>query len=610
MSKTEKEWYIGIDFGTSNTSICAYEATEGIIYSGELVEGISDLYSNIPTRVAVNILKKSSNEYFVGSEVESHPSLHVFKGLKDAAREVNPNNGLFGKKSIEYPYEFCGFESKLQVGTDDYPEELTPYDLLVEFFKKVLHIGMNDDYQINQKTVKKIVIGQPVCDGRKGKDGSSYEYKSILKKVLSKCFTGDESDKKFVGTDEDDGIITVVDEPQLAGVTYLYSENNDNKRKVLVIDLGGGTTDFCVLEKENVKIKYISNIGSCEKAGNAIDELIFNLLFDIARQPKSRCRTLKERLFVEDSTLGADTKIIPKTEYTKMLAPVDNYFTLCYEQVEDVSDYINLRAGKIVNKGKERDVDGNGSLENIFNEIGTALKNALIMNNITGINQVFFVGGTSIITPLRKHLINIVTACKLGNGQKCCVPEFNIDEKNRDVITMFGNNTRMLELDGDGPRPVTCYNAVAIGACILAMTYGEMKPICVKPSLILNIEGADYEKRFDTTDNNLIIKTKKGTPFAWVYFEEKELKEFKYESKYYDPGLHFYVKINYQDDRWKYTIELNQYKQSKQLAIVAMYFTDGIQFKAYSIDNNSVTNMRLADIIKQDEIIIKKEEIG
>ena len=97
-----------------------------------------------------------------------------------------------------------------------------------------------------------------------------------LKGLLAECFTGNRADIKFIGNTVGDGIITVVPEPELAGVTYLFSESNREDKKVLVIDIGGGTTDFSVLEYKSGKVEAAS-IGSCEIAGDAIDKLIFDL---------------------------------------------------------------------------------------------------------------------------------------------------------------------------------------------------------------------------------------------------------------------------------------------------------------------------------------------
>lgn len=96
-----------------------------------------------------------------------------------------------------------------------------------------------------------------------------------------------------------------------------------------------------------------------------------------------------------------------------------------------------------------------------------------------------------------------------------------------DVVDMFGDKTPKVEADGGGSISVTCYNAVVIGACIKAMTNGDDELICIKPSMVIKVVGAIENNVFKTTKNELVIKTKKGVPFAWVYYKEEELSDYK-----------------------------------------------------------------------------------
>lgn len=537
----EREWYIGIDFGTSNTCVIAYDKANGELYTGDLTEKIGNAQSlNIPTAIACEHIdssvaqKTNSRETdpnwqeflttvfhmddkgdctYIGEETKAHPVLRPFKDLKNTARKFTPNNGTFGEGAIKFPFSPCGLDSNLELGNEDYPLTRTAQQLIVQFLKRVLHIG-EEKFGINEKTVKKIVIGQPVVNN----NGVSYD--KTLKELLSECFTGEEDNEEFIGKKTEkgweDGIITVAAEPELAGVTYLSVDEKRAERKVLVVDIGGGTTDFCVLryeKDENGKDKFkAENIGSCNTAGNAIDDLIFSLLPPGFPKSKAQCRKWKEQLFDKNNGSVAEIKPIE----TKALGRVgigamdDNTdWFLSYNYIPDVKNIIALNF-ETTEESKDSKVDLFGK----FSEIGKALETALgKLDERSQINTIFFVGGTSIITPLREHLTEV--------AKKACGHKL-------DVVDMFGKNAKQLTADWGKPLPVTCYNAVAIGACIKAM--GE-KLLCVKPNV--NFKLIKDRTANLSSDKNLSIKTESGVVIGGITLNKSNLKSifdaYKYE---------------------------------------------------------------------------------
>ncbi len=575
MSKEEK-WYIGIDFGTSNTFVAAYEATSGKAYWGShLGKNMSDGYSNIPTLIAQDVLLKTEKEksdgkideypYYVGVETALHPILRPFKGLKNAAREITPNNGMFGRNAIEYPFERCGLNSTLELGNKDYSLTRRVRDLLIEFLKKVVHID-DATLGIDKDTVQQIVIGQPVVNGRiESSDGSKAEYAETLKELLSECFFGQENSKDKTNFKKNKIIVKA--EPELAGITYLYSESNMEEKKVLVIDIGGGTTDFSILEHTSEKIEA-TNIGSCEIAGNAIDDLIFNLLPDNIPHSRSLCKNRKENLFLK----GQDTTfIVPRsTEELEDLGNIavfesgSNQYHLHYAE-KTYGNCIVLSTGQLFKEGSE--IKKGKSITDVFNDIGKALRKALDDSVIVGINKVLFVGGTSIITPLRETLVEIVT----DTGKAYCVKGFN---PKTDVVTMFGEDTRTVKVDWDVPAYITCYNAVAIGACIKAMD----KKIRIKPMMKALICGS-AERVWETTTNSIIIGTDRGAAFAWLVFSKSDLDTWVYV---YDQLT---VEISIDGSYYKtLTITKEQCQTLKYITIVAIMREEKIEFKAYETD--------------------------
>lgn len=584
MSDIQKEWYIGIDFGTSNTCIIAYEKNEHLLYSHSLADGMGDkMLLNIPSCISRDVNPANVQEplYYVGTEASLHPVLRPYRGLKDAAREVTPNNGLFGRNSVQYPFEECGLDSNIEMGNDDLSLPVQVRELVLQFLRRVLHLKSSegkiyeaDEKKINKDTVKQIVIGQPV---ERTENSSLISYEDTLKGLLAECFTGKKEEANFIKK------ISVIPEPELAGITYLYSEEQRANKKVLVIDIGGGTTDFSVLEYKNGDVKAF-NIGSCNVAGNAIDDLIFDILPDSIPHSKAKCRAWKESLFADKVSFGDNTTIMPKE--TDVLLSDNGYSDTEYKKGEKsfrlYYNSCNSYDYKIVIGEK---------IQGIYNEIGNALRNALDGKNrrnaiqIHGITTVFFCGGTSIITPLREHLVNIVMEKESKNGEpKYCVGCF--DKKN-DVVTMFSNDTgegKTIKVSQELSIPITCYNAVAIGACIKAMG-NKVHP---RPAICF-IQPDGIKIPFVASESNLLIKTEIGVPFA-RYIVDREFIDYWCN----DPtSISSTIELNVTVEEEK-SIDLILNKEDcisvGCLSIIAILKTSGIDFVAYASDDNYATS--------------------
>lgn len=453
---TEQEWYIGIDFGTTNTFVVAYEKKTNRIYmslSNVDVDknGLVDNLNNIPTVItAYKDVREKENRFYIGQKANESPMLLKFRGLKTAARELTPPNGLFGgaDKPRCYPFIHCEMNTKLQFGNEDDSVECMVQDLLKEFFKKLLHIGKrhridpsgNEKFvsYIAKKTVKKIIIGIPVemAQGKKRE-----EYSMTLKKIIADCFGVSPKNYRFIGTksNPESGIVECIPEPILAGTTYLHGKGDDSKEEsVLVIDIGGGTTDFSFLQSKNKKDgrPTAEKLGRSEIAGNDIDDLIYSLLQQNTERSKVDCRTCKESLFSDEIWGCAEPRVALSNQqcwvYYKEPASKPKY---SYIVLED-----ELK-------------------KHIFNKIGEDLKSALQKwneKNDKSIDKIFFVGGTSRIGPLRDALRSVV--------ESVMNKKFN----DKDIVTTT-NQTIGVKLDDSGPINVTTFNAVAIGACIKAI---------------------------------------------------------------------------------------------------------------------------------------------
>ena len=170
---TQSKWCVGIDFGTTNTYIVAYDQQKEKVYTNA-TEGVAmqlkDANNNIPTAITVGLIeeptdKEPSEQALIGNQAIKKPVWRTFRDLKTSARTLEPPNGTFGEgeKPVEYPFRNCGLTASLQFGTDEYPIKKSVKDLLREYFQQILKaLG------INLKQVKELVVGQPAVNENNG----------------------------------------------------------------------------------------------------------------------------------------------------------------------------------------------------------------------------------------------------------------------------------------------------------------------------------------------------------------------------------------------------------------------------------------------------------
>lgn len=593
MSDLKEKWYIGIDFGTSNTLIVAYEATEGVVYTNNSFQKTNKTNQNIPTVITQEVFLEDTLDnlsgigYHVGLEALMHNSLTMFRDLKDAARTHNPsaNKGKVYQlcKMEENDKEKVDIDCNLKFNNNDFDDAISMRDLLAQFFKNVLRIDKGETSfsnvrNINKDTLEKIVIGCPVKSKKIGMQ-QSYEYAKTLKEILADSFArANEDDRKKIKKK-----IKVVEEPELAGITYFYS-NEDNKttesKTVLVIDIGGGTSDFSLLKCENGKRKAI-NIGSCNYAGNSIDQIIYELLPKGLKKSKVSCRIWKETLFANEK-IPIPTKDIKAVEIGKLSA--NESLWICYENKRNISNSIVLSEGKLFIGGKEERAI-NTNIVKIFEAITTALKKSLDDNQtkFEKIDTVFFIGGTSIIAPMRDMLINGI--------KDYCVVDF---DESKNVVTAFGDNVRTIKIDASTTHDVTHYNAVAIGAFIKA--FGEDK-LCFRPKIKYKSFWGNEGDLNSTDDKNLLIKTKNGVPFAYGYIGSEYVQRAKssynsfYEEDYFEnKKMSFWIEGN--DSEKKYYIitkdELFKTGEKQGLLVYALIKKEGIEYRACCCNDSDI----------------------
>lgn len=520
--KPKHKWYVGIDFGTTNTYVVAYDEEEDKMYTNESRlkdTSMQDQSGNIPTAITVDIEqgldKKNAERVLVGNRAIQKPLLRIFRELKTVARTLTPPNGTFGEgeKVVGYPFRNCDLETSLQFGTDEYPIKKKVKDLLRVYFQQIFEV-----FGINPEDVDSLVVGCPAVNG---KDGTVYNYKDVLQTTL----------QGILGKKVTKETVKILPEPELAGVTCLFGDDPNNNVTVLVIDIGGGTTDFSVLKYAKGTIKYGVK-DSCNVAGNTIDDLIQSLLPDDFHTNKLSCRQAKEQCFSEEE--GGNLGKYGEKE-----------LTLWYERREGEGDYISLEEGTLYLDGNLKK-SGNGIEKQVFEKIGNKLDSVLDKHKGGPINRVFFVGGSSAIPQLIEYLKKKLTHSK------------QVDHK-VGFETMFGQNQRTIAVPGGESITVTNYNAVAIGAFIQAAT--DYKCI-VMPKITLAWPGVYKQCQSESTKNKLLFVGNKYVEAQYAVFEpNKEWFGLGEESLTKNNIISWTVEKGEEAVVYNYLIDINQLKK-------------------------------------------------
>jgi len=93
-------------------------------------------------------------------------------------------------------------------------------------------------------------------------------------------------------------VIRIINEPSSAALAYGMNSSSNTFEKILVIDTGGGTMDFTILEKSEMFFEVIDSRGLNNLGGNNFTDIIFNYFKDLSW---TNCQKMKEKLSYLDS---------------------------------------------------------------------------------------------------------------------------------------------------------------------------------------------------------------------------------------------------------------------------------------------------------------------
>ena len=317
MSIDNKEILVGIDFGTTNTVITHFNNNKANI----LLDGI---FKIIPSKIA-----KYNGKFYCGNYIPVNASdiIHSFKiSIGD--------NTIFKFNSDDSFYSH--------------------HDLLVVFFKHLTEI-IYQNLKNNNLLIKAVItVPSNFNDNQREIIKSAYQVVGIK-------------------------VIRIINEPSAAALAYGLSHSSGELEEILVIDTGGGTMDFTILQKLDTFFEVIHSEGLNDLGGNNFTKLIAD---DIIR-----VNNLKELKINEIILWNQSQKIKEKLTY------LDSYEININNLIDNKINY-NLTKTKF---------------ENLSNDLIKKVENTLnnILESYKNINWIILVGGTSRIPILQKTIKEI-----------------------------------------------------------------------------------------------------------------------------------------------------------------------------------------------------------
>ncbi len=312
------EILVGIDFGTTNTVISHFVNNKAVTLS----DGV---FKTIPSKIA-----KSNGKLYCGNYIPigCDNQIHSFKISIGENKEF-----VFDNDDIKYTHN----------------------ELLVVFFTHLYGLIVKS-LKLSGNFVIKTVITVPS------------NFNDNQREIIKSAFGA-------VGFQ----VIRIINEPSAAALAYGLSHSSSSDELILVIDTGGGTMDFTILQKSDLFFEVVHSEGLNDLGGNNFTQLIVD---DILRTGH----------FTGKETNLNDTVLWKQAQKIKeKLTYLDIYETNIKNIIPEHTFPYLLTQTKFNNMA-------NGLIQKVENTLGE------IVLNYPDINYVILVGGTSRIPVLQETI--------------------------------------------------------------------------------------------------------------------------------------------------------------------------------------------------------------
>lgn len=354
---------IGIDFGTCFSCVAFMN---GFIPVTNYIDDPNK--TGIPTLFMYSrMLNKELYGYECLSSEAAMNSADVVRNLKRMIRE-NPNN----------------LNATVISGGKSYTIKDIVKKYLMYLIAQAKSAGIRSG-EFSNTNIEYITITAPVgiADGQM----TATDYNKLLVDTITEI------------TGLDKSMVSVLQEPVAAAISYLYSENikkkYNNKQTILVFDLGGGTLDVTIVEHNPTTMEYVikAKEGDLKLGGNNWDEALSNAVLSkvgitgsfSAAEEKSRFHDYIIRLKHE---LTCDEKAIIVFKYNGSTKYADFTRTEFERTTRNLLDRAIIVTKKAINS---------------------------FSGSLSGIDKIILVGGSSNMPQIRKRMLTEFAALGEAN---------------------------------------------------------------------------------------------------------------------------------------------------------------------------------------------------
>lgn len=339
---------LGIDFGTSTNFVTKYDFNkkDAVAIANMGSYGGSNIFDNC-------IYIQEENSYVIGDNRRAHSDPENF--FEDIKRYIIDDN----KK-----YRVPNLDNKL----------VTAQDIAEMIFKTIKEkVEENENRQIDG-----VVITVPYAYGKK--------YRQRIQEAATNAGLN---------------VIKLVEEPVAAAISYgIFGEEikNNQKEKIAVFDLGGGTFDITIFnfeksDNQNAKIEVLNTDGVEKLGGKTIDELLVKKFMQYINVEFSDFQKEKERIKFQQEL----NKIAKETKELLSESDEEDIYENIFVNGENKELEITITVDEFNNWLKNN---------NIIGKIEDALDRAIYDIDLEpeDIDRVVLAGGTSSI-PIIKSLV-------------------------------------------------------------------------------------------------------------------------------------------------------------------------------------------------------------
>ena len=378
---TNNKITIGIDFGTTQTLAYYYDSQDGLVHAIYDESNFSEYPSMLSFQQPIN-----GERTQFGNAVKTNPS------LTGVIREV--------KRFIGKPYSNDLEEMAETLGMNIEEGENGECIFVItdpENDKEELRFTAEELVAIQLRHIKEIIL----------KRCPNADFNKVVMSVPSAFEREQIEAMKFAYELAGIKPITIINEPTAALREYKHYDNKKVVKNIMVIDIGGGTTDVCIGQSNGMNVVVATKGGNPMLGGSDFDKLIMDMIIEkledngykkmyLFRKEGTEMRTqINERMrYIHKLRLEA--------ERAKINLSTHDYYQVALEKILPIKERVNFDITISKEDFEEKIKEENGLLDSIKECIEECLNNKNMKPN--KIDTVLLVGGITKVPIVREMI--------------------------------------------------------------------------------------------------------------------------------------------------------------------------------------------------------------